>query len=65
MVQEKWTSRELERRYNLGTFERAVLRPPKASAVLTQMHGADAGSVLYGPAPAAGMSIFLGAFVAR
>ncbi len=43
-VQEKWTSRELERQYSLGTFERAVLSPAKVSAALTQMHGADAGS---------------------
>ena len=43
-VQEKWTSRELERQYSLGTFERAVLSPAKVSAALTQMHGAAAGS---------------------
>ena len=42
-VQEKWKSRELERQYSLGTFERAVLSPAKVSAVLTQMHGAAAG----------------------
>jgi predicted nuclease of restriction endonuclease-like (RecB) superfamily len=41
-VQEKWTSRELERQYSLGTFERAVLSPAKVSAALTQMHGAAA-----------------------
>ena len=38
-VQEKWKSRELERQYRLGTFERAVLSPTKVSAALTQMHG--------------------------
>ena len=43
-VQEKWTSRELERQYTLGTFERAVLSPAKVSAALTQMHGAAAGA---------------------
>jgi len=43
-VQEKWTSRELERQYSLGTFERAVLSPAKVSAALTQMHGASAGA---------------------
>ena len=43
-VQEKWTSRELERQYSLGTFERAVLSPAKVSAALTQTHGAAAGS---------------------
>ena len=41
-VQEKWTSRELERQHSLGTFERAVLSPAKVSAALTQMHGAAA-----------------------
>ncbi len=43
-VQEAWTSRELERQYRLGTFERAVLSPAKVSAALTQMHGAAAGA---------------------
>ena len=43
-VQEKWTSRELERQYSLGSFERAVLTPAKVSAALTQMHGAAAGA---------------------
>jgi len=42
-VQEKWTSRELERQYTLATFERAVLSPAKVSAALTQTHGAAAG----------------------
>ena len=45
-VQEKWTSRELERQYTLGTFERAVLNPAKVSAALTQMHGAAAGATI-------------------
>lgn len=44
-VQEKCTSRELERQCSLGTFERAVLNPAKVSAALAQMHGAAAGSV--------------------
>ena len=44
-VQEKWTSRELERQYSLGTFERAVLSPTKVSAALTQMHGTAAAGV--------------------
>ena len=43
-VQEKWTSRELERQFSLGTFERAVMSPAKVSAALTQMHGAAAGA---------------------
>ena len=38
-VQETWSSRELERQFRLGAFERAVLSPPKVSAALTQMHG--------------------------
>ena len=44
-VEEKWKSRELERQFSLGTFERAVLRPTKVSAALTQMHGAAAAGV--------------------
>jgi len=44
-VQEKWKSRELERQYRLGTFERAVLSPTKVSAALTQMHGDAAAGV--------------------
>ena len=44
-VQEKWKSRELERQYRLGTFERAMLSPTKVSAALTQMHGAAAAGV--------------------
>jgi predicted nuclease of restriction endonuclease-like (RecB) superfamily len=33
---EKWSKRELERQFKLGSFERAVLNPPKASAVIKQ-----------------------------
>jgi len=43
-VREKWAKRELERQLNAALFERAVLAPPKASALLTQLHPA-AGSV--------------------
>ena len=43
-VSEKWGSRELERQLNGALFERAVLAPPKVSALLTQLHPA-AGSV--------------------
>jgi predicted nuclease of restriction endonuclease-like (RecB) superfamily len=39
-VQEKWPSRELERQFRLAAFERAVLDPPKLSAVLRETHGA-------------------------
>jgi predicted nuclease of restriction endonuclease-like (RecB) superfamily len=44
-VQEKWTSRELERQFRLGAFERAVLAPPKLSAALREMHGGAAQAV--------------------
>lgn len=45
-VQEKWKSRELERQYRLGAFERAVLSPPKVSAALTQIQG-DATAAVF------------------
>lgn len=38
-IQERWSSRELERQFRLGAFERAVATPPKVSAALTQIHG--------------------------
>ena len=37
-VQEKWSSRELERQFKTALFERTVLSPVKVSAVLSQMH---------------------------
>jgi predicted nuclease of restriction endonuclease-like (RecB) superfamily len=37
-IQEKWSSRELERQLAGALFERAVLNPPKVSALLTQLH---------------------------
>ena len=37
-VQEKWTSRELERQFNAALFERVVLTPTKASPLVTQIH---------------------------
>lgn len=37
-VQEKWSSRELERQFNSALFERAVLNPAKVSAVVRQSH---------------------------
>ena len=43
-VQQRWGKRELERQLRLGAFERAVLEPPKVSAVLTQTHGASAAA---------------------
>lgn len=36
-IQEKWSSRELERQFKTALFERVVLHPAKASAVLTQI----------------------------
>ena len=44
-VQERWSSRELERQFRVAAFERAVLSPPKVSAVLTLLQGNDAASV--------------------
>ncbi len=43
-IQERWSKRELERQFRLAAFERAVLSPPKVSAVLKQTHG-EAASV--------------------
>ncbi len=37
-IREKWSSRELERQLAGALFERAVLNPPKVSALLTQLH---------------------------
>jgi predicted nuclease of restriction endonuclease-like (RecB) superfamily len=39
-IQEKWSTRELERQFKTALFERTVLHPPKVSAVLTQIHPA-------------------------
>lgn len=39
-VQEKWSSRELERQFKAALFERSVTRPAKVSAVLRQTHPA-------------------------
>lgn len=38
-MKERWPSRELERQFRLGAFERAVLSPPKVSPVVKQIHG--------------------------
>jgi predicted nuclease of restriction endonuclease-like (RecB) superfamily len=37
-IEEKWSTRELERQFQTALFERTVLHPPKVSAVLTQIH---------------------------
>lgn len=39
-IQEKWSSRELERQFKTALFERTVLSPAKLSAVLTQLQPA-------------------------
>ena len=44
-VQEKWSSREVERQFRLGAFERAVLDAPKLSAALREMQSGLATSV--------------------
>lgn len=37
-IQEKWTSRELERQFRAGLFERTILHPPKVSPLVRQLH---------------------------
>lgn len=44
VAREKWSSRELERQFKLALFQRAVAKPPKVSAALTQMHPDAAGA---------------------
>ena len=39
-VQEKWSSRELERQIKAALFERIILTPPKVSPLVTQTHPA-------------------------
>jgi len=41
-IQERWSSRELERQFKAAAFERAVLTPPKVSAAARQVHAAAA-----------------------
>lgn len=43
-VQEKWSSRELERQFDTALFERVVLSPAKVSPLVRQIHP-DAASV--------------------
>ncbi|MBS0446732.1 MAG: DUF1016 family protein [Proteobacteria bacterium] len=45
-VQERWSSRELERQFRLAAFEKAVLTPPIVSPALTQIHG-EAAAVAF------------------
>lgn len=42
-IQEKWSSRELNRRLKLATFERAVLNPPQVSQSLRDLHPSAPG----------------------
>ncbi len=37
-IREKWTSRELERQFNTGRFERTILKPIKLSPPLRELH---------------------------
>ncbi|WP_347928116.1 PDDEXK nuclease domain-containing protein [Pseudomonas helvetica] len=37
-IQEKWSSRELERQFKTALFERSVISPAKVSPLLRQMH---------------------------
>ena len=37
-IQEKWSTRELERQFKTALFERTVLQPPKVSPLVTQIH---------------------------
>jgi predicted nuclease of restriction endonuclease-like (RecB) superfamily len=37
-IQERWSTRDLERQLATALFERTVLAPPKVSALLTQLH---------------------------
>ncbi len=37
-ISERWSKRELERQFKLALFERAVLNPPKASALIKQSY---------------------------
>ena len=37
-IQEKWSTRELERQFRSALFERTVLHPVKVSAAVRQIH---------------------------
>jgi predicted nuclease of restriction endonuclease-like (RecB) superfamily len=43
-IQEKWSSRQLERQFNLALFEHTVLSPVKVSPAVTEIHP-EAGSI--------------------
>ena len=42
-IEERWSSRELERQFRRAVFERTVLNSPKVSPAVTQIHPAAAG----------------------
>jgi predicted nuclease of restriction endonuclease-like (RecB) superfamily len=44
-VQQRWGKRELERQIRLAAFENAVLKPPKLSPAVREMHGDAAANV--------------------
>jgi predicted nuclease of restriction endonuclease-like (RecB) superfamily len=37
-IQEKWSSRELERQLKAALFERSIINPAKVSPLVRQMH---------------------------
>jgi predicted nuclease of restriction endonuclease-like (RecB) superfamily len=37
-IQEKWSSRELERQFKTALFERSILNPVKVTPVVSQSH---------------------------
>jgi len=39
-IQERWSTRELERQFKAALFERSVTQPAKVSAALRQTHPA-------------------------
>ncbi len=44
-IEERWSSRELERQFRKALFERTVLHPPRVSPSVTQIHGEAASSI--------------------
>ena len=43
-IREHWSKRELERQYNASLYERSVLNPPQATAVLAQSRAEALGA---------------------
>jgi predicted nuclease of restriction endonuclease-like (RecB) superfamily len=44
-IRERWSSREVERQFRLGAFERAALQPARVSPAVRQIHGEAAASL--------------------